>query len=163
VFVYKQDNVRISGLDLKTEYSLNNYFSLVLKGMIVRAWNYSIKDYLIYMPADRGDINVKLELPSFIYFQNTYFQINNQFVAKQWRAPANVDFATPPLGYYLLGFDIGTTVQIKKQKLLLNFGVTNLLNTVYREYLDRFRYYCDAVGVSYNLRITMPLTMYAKK
>jgi len=163
VFVYKQDNVRISGLDLKTEYSFNHYFSFIAKGMIVRAWNYSIKDYLIFMPADRGDINLKLKMPSYKYFKSSYFQINNQFVAKQWRVPTNADFAKPPSGYYLLGFDIGTTVQIKKQKLLLNFGATNLLNTVYREYLDRFRYYCDAVGVSYNQRITVPLTIYDKK
>jgi len=163
VFVYRQDNVKISGIDFKSEYQLNKYFSFLAKGMIVRAWNYSLNDYLIYMPADRGDLNLKLNLPFKKLVQKTYLQINNQFVARQWRAPANVDFAPPPANYYLLGVEVGTELIIKKQKVLINLSATNLLNTRYREYLDRFRYYCDALGVSYNLRVTIPLTLYDKK
>ncbi|WP_317900189.1 TonB-dependent receptor [Aurantibacillus circumpalustris] len=162
VFVYKQDKVKISGLDFKSNYLINNYFSFGLKGMIVRAWNYSISDYLIYMPSDRLDLNFKFKIPGKKMFQNTYFQINNQFVAKQWRSPLDVDFAPAPNGYSLLGLDLGTEVQIKKQKLLINLSATNLLNARYREYLDRFRYYADAIGVSYNVRITIPLLLYKK-
>lgn len=163
VFVYRQDNVRISGIDLKTEYQATKYFSFLVKGMIVRAWNYSLDDYLIYMPADRAELNLKYKLPFKKNLSNTYVQINNQLVAKQWRAPSDVDFAPPPASYYLSGIEVGTELNIKKQKVLVNLSATNLLNTRYREYLDRFRYYCDAVGVSYNLRITLPLVIYDKK
>jgi iron complex outermembrane receptor protein len=131
--------------------------------MIVRAWNYSSNDYLIYMPADRGDVQLKLKLPSVKFLKNNIIQINNSFVAKQWRAPAGVDFAPPPPAYYLVGIDVGSQLQLKKQIMYLNFSATNLLNASYREYLDRFRYYCDAVGVSYNVRLTIPLTIYDKK
>jgi iron complex outermembrane receptor protein len=162
VFNYKQANTRISGLDLKTECDLGKYLSVVIKGMFVRAWNYSINDYLIYMPADRGDLAVKLKLPETKKLKRTYLQLNNSFVAKQWRVPKDVDFAPPPPAYWLLGFDIGTELNIKNQKLLLNFGATNLLNARYREYLDRFRYYCDAAGVSYNIRLTVPFTLFDK-
>jgi iron complex outermembrane receptor protein len=163
VFVYRQDQVRIGGVDLKSEYLFNKYLSVLAKGMIVRAWNYSINDYLIYMPADRAELNLKFKLPWIKNTQNTYLQINDQFVAKQWRAPANVDFAPPPNAYYLLGVEIGSELHINKQKFLINLSATNLLNTRYREYLDRFRYYCDAVGVSYNVRVTVPLILYDKK
>lgn len=163
VFNYQQANVRISGIDFKTNYSFNKYIEVTLKGMIVRAWNYSIKDHLIYMPADRGDVQLKLKFPALKFLKNNSLQLNNSFVAKQWRAPSDVDFAPPPPAYYLLGVDIGTQLHIKKQKLLINFSATNLLNTRYREYLDRFRYYCDAVGTSYNIKLTIPLTFYNKK
>ena len=131
--------------------------------MLVRAWNYSINDYLIYMPGDRGDVQLKISLPSTKALKNNSFQLTNVFVAKQWRAPSGADFAPPPAAYYLLGFNIGTELNIKKQKLLLNFSATNLLNARYREYLDRFRYYADAAGVSYNIKLTIPLTLYDKK
>lgn len=163
VFNYQQANVRISGIDFKTNYWFNNYFELTLKGMIVRAWNYSSNDYLIYMPADRGDVQLKLKLPSVKFLKNNTIQINNSFVAKQWRVPIGVDFSPPPPAYYLVGIDVGTQLQLIKQKMYLNFSATNLLNARYREYLDRFRYYCDAVGVSYNVRLTIPLTIYDKK
>ncbi len=163
VFYTKQDNVRISGIDFRTDYSFNNYFSITLKGMIVRAWNYSINDYLIYMPSDRGDLQLKINLPCTKVLKNNSFQLTNVFVAKQWRTASGADFAPPPAAYYLLGFNIGTELNIKKQKLLLHFSATNLLNVRYREYLDRFRYYADAAGVSYNIKLTLPLTLYDKK
>lgn len=163
VFVYKQDNVRISGIDFKGEYQFTKHLSLVAKGMLVRGWNYSLNDYLIYMPSDRGDLHLKVKLPSTKKVTNSYVQINNQFVNKQTRAPANVDFAPAPAAYYLLGVELAAEFQVKKQKMILHLSASNLLNSRYREYLDRFRYYTDAVGTSYNVRLTLPLVLYDKK
>lgn len=163
VFEYRQNDVSINGLDLRTEYALHKNISVLVKGMLVRAWNRSLNDYLIYMPADRADLNLRYKFPSHKIFDNAYVQVNNQFVAKQWRSPSNIDFAPPPPAYYLLGVEAGADLKIKKQTVLLTFSATNLLNARYREYLDRFRYYCDAMGVSYNLKLTVPLTIYDKK
>lgn len=163
VFEYRQDNVRISGIDLKAEYTATKYMSLFIKGMIVRGWNYSTHDYLIYMPSDRADLNLKFKLPDIKRMTNTYLQLNNQLVAKQWRAPGGVDFAPPPPAYYLLGLEASTELNFKKQKVRIGFSATNLLNARYREYLDRFRYYSDAAGVSYNVKLTVPLVLYDKK
>ncbi|MCC6369550.1 MAG: TonB-dependent receptor [Bacteroidia bacterium] len=162
VFNYTQANTRISGMDAKAEFNLGKRLVLQAKGMWVRAWNYAIKDYLIYMPGDRGDVSLRIKIPELKKCVNTYFQINNTFVSKQWRVPANADFAAPPAGYYLLGFDFASTIKIKKQKILLNFSANNLLNARYREFLDRFRYYCDAVGRSYKVTLTIPLQLYYK-
>lgn len=163
VFNYLQANARISGLDFKSEWTIHKQVSLLLKGMMVRGWNYEIKDYLIYMPGDRGDVSLKFNLPVLRIFSQNFVQLNNSFVAKQWRVPANTDFAPPPEGYYLFGVSAGTTLMLGKQPLSINFGITNLFNARYREYLDRFRYYCDAQGASYNLRINIPLILYDKK
>ena len=163
VFNYTQANVRISGVDLKTEYLLSDKLSFLIRGMMVRAWNYDINDYLIYMPGDRGDLSVKLKLPKFKFVDDWYVQVNNSFVAKQWRVPASVDFAPPPEAYYLLGMNVGANFKFGRQTVYLNLGVTNVLNNRYREYLDRFRYYCDAQGTSYNLRLTVPLVLYDQK
>lgn len=163
VFEYRQSNVSINGLDFKAEYAVSNYFSLITKGMLVRGWNFSNNDYLIYMPSDRADLTLKMKIPSWRVFKHSAIQINNQFVSKQWRAPKNVDFMEPPPAYYLLGVNLGTEIHVKKQKFLLNLSATNLLNARYREYLDQFRYYADAVGVSYNIRLTIPLVVYTPK
>jgi iron complex outermembrane receptor protein len=163
VFNYVQADARISGLDLKTEYSLTNKFSVLLRGMLVRGWNQSINDYLIYMPGDRGDAGLKFKLPDLKIIKDWYIQINNSFVAKQWRVPALGDFSPAPDSYYLLGAALGGNFKFGRQLLYVNFSVTNLLNARYREYLDRFRYYSNAQGRSYNLRLTMPLTFYKKK
>ena len=131
--------------------------------MILRAWNYSTNDYLIYMPSDRYSFDVK----AYSTFNKTenewYVQCGYQYITKQWRVPANVDFAPPPKAFGLLNMELGTYVKFGKQQLNIALTATNALNTSYRDYLDRFRYYADAQGRNIGLRIKIPLTIYDKK
>ncbi len=163
VFNYKQTNARISGFDGKMMYTFLNHFQLTTKAMILRAWNYSTNDYLIYMPSDRYSFDVK----AYSTFNKTenewYVQCGYQYITKQWRVPANVDFAPPPKAFGLLNMELGTYVKFGKQQLNIALTATNALNTSYRDYLDRFRYYADAQGRNIGLRIKIPLTIYDKK
>jgi len=163
VFNYMQAKARISGLDCKINLNAGNHIGFTVKGMMVRGWNYDINDHLILMPADRMDAQIKYKFELKKVFKNNFIGVNNILVNKQSRVPAGGDFAPPPSAYYLLGFDLGTTLQLGKQPINLLFSATNLLNTQYREYLDRFRYFADASGVSYNVRINIPLMLYDKK
>lgn len=163
VFDYKQAKVRISGSDINITYYFHKNLELLLKGMTVRGWNYTDNDHLILMPADRVEMNMKFKFKTNTIFKDNYFQANNLLVNKQWRVPKLGDFAPPPKAYYLLGFEIGSQVNIKKQELRITLSASNVLNKVYRDYLDRFRYFADALGSSYNLRITLPLIFYDKK
>ncbi len=163
VFEYKQANVRISGIDLKSVFAFQKHLDFVLKGSMVRGWNYNEGDYLILMPADRVELNLKYKFSTPSVFKEWYLQINNQFVNTQWRVPASGDFAPPPKEYYLLGFELAGKLRFKRQAFHISLSATNLLNKTYRDYLDRFRYFADAQGASYNLRITVPITFYDKK
>lgn len=163
VFDYRQADATIYGMDVKGDLQIHKKLSLLFKGMIVRGWNEDSNDYLIYMPGDRGDVSLKLDLPETGFLRTTFFQVTGSFVAKQWRVPVNSDFAPPPAAYGLFGLQLGGTVFLKRQPVELNFSISNLLNARYRDYLDRFRYYADAQGVSYNLRINLPLVFYDKK
>jgi iron complex outermembrane receptor protein len=130
--------------------------------MLLRAWNYSINNYLVYMPSDRYSAEAKFYFDSKTLKEN-YISVNYQYVTKQWRVPTNSDFAPPPPAYSLLGFEIGTSVRMGKQRLDISLAGANLLNEVYRDYLDRFRYFCDAPGRNFTVRIKMPLVIYDKK
>lgn len=163
VFYYKQAKARISGCDVSGTYYTNRNLEVILKGMIVRGWNYSDNDHLILMPADRVELSVKYKFRMNTIFKDNYFQANGLFVNKQWRVPKLGDFAPPPQAYYLVGFEIGSQLKVKKQELRISVSATNVLNHVYRDYLDRFRYFSDAAGTSYNVRITVPLIFYDKK
>ena len=156
VFEYRQASARISGMDVMGEWYVHKQLSLVVKGMMVRGWNYSIAGYLINMPSDRADISIKYKLPEMTFARQAYFQCTANLVNKQWRIPPRVDFALPPPAYVLLGADLGGYIRTGRQLLFIQLSATNLLNTVYREYLDRFRYFADSRGVSYNIRLSIP-------
>ena len=163
VFNYEQADARISGIDTKLQTQLFNHIEITAKSMILRAWNYSINDYLIYMPSDRYSINIKGFASLSKNVSEIYLQAGYQFITKQWRVPQNTDFAPPPNEYGLLSAELGSSFKFGKHKINFSIAATNLLNTIYRDYLDRFRYFADSQGQNFTLRINVPLTIYDKK
>lgn len=162
VFYYKQNNANIFGMDGSVKYSFPFYLYLKLRGMLVRGYNLDDKQPLIYMPADRIEGTVGYTFKDKKHLKDSYIEFVSQAVSKQTRVPANSDFASPPEGYFLVGGNLSTTLLLKRQPLIFTLSVTNGLNTIYRDYLDRFRYYNDAVGTNITFRLRMPFTLYNK-
>ncbi len=163
VFYYRQANVRIAGLDARVSIQLHKQLLLESKAMWLRSYNYSINNYLIYMPSDRFESMLKYTLKKHGCLKETVFSAGAQYITKQWRVPQGLDFAPPPPAYLLVNADVNTTVKWARQEIIMGIGVYNLLNTAYRDYLDRFRYYCDGMGRNVQLRIKVPFTIYDKK
>lgn len=163
VFNYKQANTRISGIDIKAQTVLFEHLELTSKAMLLRAWNYSINDYLVYMPADRYSLEIKGFTDISKNVKQAYLQAGYQYITKQWRVPDSTDFALPPKAYGLLMAEIGANFKFGKQQLNISFTATNLLDELYRDYLDRFRYFANSQGRNFSLRIKVPLVLYDKK
>lgn len=163
VFNYKQNDARISGGDLLLTYQLSRFLGLKVRSMWVRGVNKDLNQALIYMPADRYELSVALKFKETKFFKETYLEPSYLFVDKQYRVPTGVDFAEAPAAYHLFGLNAGSTLQIKQQQFIVTFSISNAANATYRDYLDRFRYYNDAVGVNYTLRLRIPFTVYDKK
>lgn len=162
VFNYKQANVRISGIDAKINGQLFNHIEINSKAMLLRAWNYTINDYLVYMPSDRYSINVKYYTDISKHLKDLYIEAGYQYVTKQWRVPQNTDFAPPPAAYGLVNAEAGLSLLFGKQRVDISIAATNLTNEIYRDYLDRFRYFCDSQGRNFIIRLKAPLTLYDK-
>ena len=47
--------------------------------------------------------------------------------------------------------------------MTIGVGVDNLLNTSYRDYLNRFRYYTDEMGTNVSLRVKIPIAIVTPK
>ena len=115
------------------------------------------------MPSDRYSLDVKAFTSISKNVKEIYVQAGYQFITKQWRVPANTDFAAPPKEYGLLSAELGSSFKFGKQQINISITATNLLNEIYRDYLDRFRYFADSQGQNFTLRIKVPLTIYDKK
>jgi iron complex outermembrane receptor protein len=163
VFNYVQNNANISGADVLLNYDITKFFSFKTRAMLVRGTNIDLKQPLIYMPADRYEASLTFKLKDGRRFSATYFEPGFLYVDKQYRVPENVDFVSAPKAYLLFGLNAGTTFKVKNQEFIFTLSITNAANTVYRDYLDRFRYYNDAAGSNYTLRLRIPFTLYDKK
>lgn len=157
-FRYRQANVIIKGVDVSASYQITKNLSYQGKLAILRAFNYSADTYLILMPPDRYENALRYEWNS-KKLQNNYLAINTLTVANQWRVPENTDYSNPPNGYTLLNFESGTTIKTKKLDFQIGLSVNNVLNTSYRDYLNRFRYFADEMGRNVMLKVKIPFVV----
>lgn len=162
-FYYKQTTAGIHGLDMKINYSINKKLSAEYKLSLVRGWNYTDNTYLIYMPADRHELHITYESNRSTKIINPYITISSIYTVHQSRVPANSDFISPPEAYILFNIVAGCTIKISHQILKINITGSNLLNTVYRDYLNRFRYYADDVGRNIVFRLAVPIALLKSK
>ncbi|CAN5848016.1 TonB-dependent receptor [soil metagenome] len=163
-FAYRQTDARFRGIDASLQVVLLPNLSLISKGSLVRAKNRSTDDYLVMIPADRLENMLRYDWGAVARgnsrFGNSYVTVGTLLVARQTRVPNNPeerDFAAPPAGYSLLQAEAGTQVQVGRQRLDISLSGTNLLNTSYRDYLNRFRYFADERGRNLVLRVRVPL------
>lgn len=143
LFNYTQANVNLKGIDAEIRYKPLAKLTLDSKFSLVRGWNKTIHDWLIFLPADRLDNSIRWDIGSW------YISPGVLTVFKQTRVPPNSDYVPPPKGYTLLNANIG--VQFK-QRLFIDLSATNLTNAAYRDYLNKFRYYADDLGINVVLR-----------
>lgn len=145
-FSYEQINAIFQGIDAQVNYQLTPQLSLQQKTSIVHAFNTSQKySYLVNIPANRFEYNITYRWME----DKQYINVGLVQVSQQNRVEPGSDYAEPPKGYVLLQANWG--INLKK----FDFGIriSNALNTAYRDYLNRFRYYTDDQGRNISLRV----------
>ncbi|WP_460471659.1 TonB-dependent receptor [Emticicia fontis] len=157
-FWYTQTNARFRGLDLSGNFQIQKHISLNSKLSYLQAQDLTHDQPLIMIPPNRWENTLRYE------WKKSGISLTNLYVAKQNRVPTKVifseipadeiifnqyggDFAPPPPAYML--WSAMFTQQLRfnnRNNLDLSLTVTNLLNTSYRDYLNRFRYFVDEIG-----------------
>lgn len=157
-YVYTQANVTIKGADIDITVTPFQHWQLVSKTSLLRAWNRDMHNYLVYMPADRFDNTVKYTLAGNHHFVQPYIALQNITSLKQTRVPPIsevFDYAVPPAGYSLFNLHAGFATGSQPHAVHIDLAVDNLTNRAYRDYLNRFRYFNDELGINVVLRAAM--------
>lgn len=170
VFVYKQTNARLFGVDLNLQYRFRDDLVWTTNFSYVNGEDLSRDRPLIYMPPAnwRNSFNYKIEK-----LNNLDLMLSSQFVFEQKRFPDD-DFTTPilnpntgnfentkvrisqpPEAYHLLNFRAELPVALKFANLKVALNVNNLLNNSYRSYLNRQRFYADEIGRNVMLQLKL--------
>lgn len=167
VWEYRQTNAQLLGLDIDASYAFAKGFRANSQFSLIKGYDRNRDEPLISMPPvnTRNEIvyqntefnNLRLSLQSEYYFRQNEFPNNNfEVFIPETETMETVDVSTPPEAYHLLNFNSSLDFNInKKSKLTVGFGITNLLNNSFRNYLNRLRYYADDLGRNFiiNLRI----------
>jgi iron complex outermembrane receptor protein len=150
VYEYLQADAFFYGFDFSGSYEFSNQLSGYAKGSIIRAQNIQTDNYFPFIPSDRMDWGLGYEFGK--NDQPNKLTISNMLVARQNREP-DFDLAPAPPAYALLNLGYQRQFPFGKNKLNLGIQVQNLLNTSYKEYMNRFRYFTDDIGRNIQLKI----------
>gem|GEM_PF-2337354 len=81
------------------------------------------------------------------------FSVGWSWMWLQRQVPDIPDFALPPGGFALLSASAFWLLTVQGVPLEVGLSGENLLNTRYREYFNRFRYFADEPGHNVMLRL----------
>src|SRR5690606_118424 len=166
---YTQTDALFVGGDLSAIWQPHAMFKVTSKASLIRAADKTNDDYIPNIPSNWYEIALRHERPSVGAWKNFYVESKTKYVSRQGRAPrvvtvkaindaretgtdpfnvdySNFDFMAAPKGYMLWNVALGASLQSGKLLYDFKIGADNLLNTSYREYTNRFRYYADDLG-----------------
>ena len=167
VWEYRQTNAQLLGVDVDASYAfaenyrLNSQFSLV-KGFdrtqntsLISMPPVNISNEIVYQNSEFNNIRLSLQ-SAYNFKQNDYPNTNFEVFIPETQSWQMVDVNSTPAAYHLLNFNSSIDINInQKSKLTVGLTITNVLNTSYRNYLNRLRYYADDLGrnFQFNLKI----------
>ncbi|MCF8277965.1 MAG: TonB-dependent receptor [Flavobacteriales bacterium] len=153
LFTYQQTDATIAGLDALVSYEPIESIRLVAKYSFLQGDDVRNKKPLVYMPSNNLFGSLSYSFKDGETMKNPSISINGRYIFKQTHLNTDQDFMAVPNGYFLLGANIGTTFKLKKAKLRCSISGENLLNTAYRDYMNRQRYFADETGWNVNLQL----------
>ncbi len=159
VFKYEQEDADIFGLDFTAFYAINPSLIINSNVAFVRGRLLDSDVPVINLPSDnlRHSVSYRFgEALNFnkVHFENMEIGLTHRYVFRQGRILEWQDFVIAPDAYQLYSLEFSGDLQLRKNRMRIKFGVDNLLDTVYRDYLNRQRYFADDLGRNFNLVVT---------
>ncbi len=167
VWDFKQTEALLYGVDITHNWKINDTFSHDLMLSYVRGKDVSNKTDLIDIHPLNMMNKISLTKEQWNHFQA---EIKSEWVFRQNRFPnnnfetnivqnntltaVNIDVSSPPNGYHLLHFYSQMEFKVfDKNTISTSFSIQNILNTTYRDYLNRQRFFVDEMGRNFQIQI----------
>ena len=166
VWEYRQTNARLLGVDFSAYSNWTDNWTTNHKFSFVKGQDTATNTPLINVPAANLRNSVSFSKPKWNGFEAT---LESQYVFRQNETPDNItvfspqqqedvvlEINTPPDAYHLLAFRSKMEFPISnKTKLTTSLSINNLLNTSYRDYLNRQRLFADDLGRNITLQLKL--------
>lgn len=153
VFIYQQTDANITGVDVLLKYEPQQNLNFIAKYAIVRGYDLTNNVGLINIPSDNISTSMTYNFKDKEKWKNNFISIDGRYVFQQRRITEEQDFLLPPDDYFLLGMQVGTNLEWRDSELQIALRAENLLNTTYRDYLNRLRYFADENGTNISLNL----------
>jgi iron complex outermembrane receptor protein len=165
VWAHKKTNANLFGIDITFKQQIGNQFVFNNKSSFMRGIDVLNDRDLIDIPSAKTvnsigyyhkkwhNFSAILE-SEFVFRQNLFPDNNFETYIPTTDTNVLVDISSTPNSYHLLNFNSDATFKLsEKINLTVGLAVTNILNTNYRENLNRLRFFADDLGRNYLLQL----------
>ena len=166
VWGYRQINARLLGIDFSAYANWSSQFQTNHRFSLVKGKETDNDIALINMPAPNTTNsitfskpewnNLVLGLESFYSFRQNEFPPNIFVFSPEQQEIVELEINTPPDAYHLLAFTADMELRLgSTTKMGIGLQINNLLDTNYRDYLNRLRYFADDLGRNFILQLKL--------
>lgn len=155
-FKYRQVQATYTSLNFSLSVDVTKGLCLFTRNTMLWAYNLSAKQFLLTAPPHRFQLGARYEFNDKKWFEHPYIEVLGSHTTRQYLVDPALDYSPPPAAYTLLNIEAGFTAHIRNTHFTVSIAAANLLNTSYRDYLDRFRYFTDAMGRNFSIKLHIP-------
>jgi iron complex outermembrane receptor protein len=147
VFEYLAAPVEMMGLNIRTTSDIGSSFQLSTALNLLKTTNLNTGTGLPYMPPYHGMVQFSYTIGKTRYFNECKIGMDANYYARQNNVNPDEDFLPPPDSYLLSNANITIKWKAIRGKSLNTYiQIDNLWNTVYRDYMNRLRYFAQETG-----------------
>jgi len=164
-FTYNQTDALLSGFDFDYSYNWTKKFKSLTKSTFLHAYDFDENNGLIGIPANRLEQSLSYKLSKVETQKGLYATVGGSYFMSQYNSNLNFELVNPPKGYFLLDASLKYNLKIGKDDniLTIRFEVNNILNTQYRDYMNRYRFFANEIGRNFKLSLEIPFDIINKE
>jgi iron complex outermembrane receptor protein len=156
LFKYEQKDVDIFGLDFSSRFNLSKHFNSNFSASLIKGYELNVDRPLINLPSNNFKLDLQYNNQDKVSvfglkFENINLGIEGTYTAEQILINEELDYLPAPDAYFLLNVNFAAERKFDKTKIRYFGSVNNILNTEYRDYLNRQRYFADELGINLTL------------
>lgn len=153
IYFFTQNYAVFTGADVDFDYKMTKRISVFAGYSTMYPVNIDWLVYLNEFPPDKFKGGVEVDVPDFGKFKTSSLDVGFEHVVKATRVNDAATFYAPtPAAYNLVSASLSTTLTFSNSKLQFVIKGDNLLNELYKDYTNRFRFFAHSKGRSVQLK-----------
>jgi iron complex outermembrane recepter protein len=152
VFNYAQEDALLKGLDFVYSQEIFHKHEWMIKASLIDAKNIDTKENLVFIPPMMVSTGFNYKWATLVKLKNVVANINVAYTGKKNNISIEDDIVPSPAAYTLINLSLGADTKLFGKETNFSISVDNLLDTEYRDYLNRLRYFSADVGRNINIK-----------
>lgn len=152
VFDYQQTNALLGGANAMIVWENDKHWENNFKVSYINGRNLKSKEKLIYLPPTSFSNNLTYRTLLNKKQNELSANVGLNYVLQQTGLTSVQDLKPAPPSYFLANAGLNYQWKLTESEFLLGITCSNLFNTVYRDYLNRQRYFADEQGRNIQVR-----------